>query len=135
MSFGALPEFHHKHRVEVIVADAHLIREATDLFEGVTALGQMSDQFITFTRDDAECSRVCKCHGTTLLWAENSAPPVSETLSGRFLVREQRVGVPGRGQLAVGQLVLRYQHMSCKCCVKCCPSGGGRCSVLPPTAE
>lgn len=55
MRFGVLPEFNHKHRLEALVADADLIRQATDLFERVTALGQISDQFITFTK---ECPRV-----------------------------------------------------------------------------
>ena len=66
MRFGAVAKFHDEHRVEVVVADPYLIRQAADLFEDVAAQRQMSNQLITFTGDDTECSRVCESHCTTL---------------------------------------------------------------------
>ena len=66
MRFRALPKFHDEHRIGVVVADPHLVRQAADLPEGVIALSQVSDQLITLATDRTKCSRVCESHGTTV---------------------------------------------------------------------
>ena len=54
MRLGALPQLDDEHRVGVLVADSHLVRQTAGRCEGVAALREVSHQFIALAGDDTE---------------------------------------------------------------------------------